>query len=92
HIPVSLLRPAVIVMQTLLPNPPVSTALLDLLAVPNVVTDNALVSRLGITPKPFTPENLAYMKDFRRGTTLEKFFGRSTEENKVRDTAMHAEL
>lgn len=83
-VPVSVLRPVVRVMQAVLPNPPVSTTLLDLLAEPNVVSDNALVSKFGITPRPFTPQNLQYMRNFTIGTTLGKFFGRATEEDKVR--------
>lgn len=85
-IPVPVLRPAVIGMQTLLPAPPVSTTLLELLAVPNVVQDNALISKFGIQPRAFVPENLAYMRDFNIGTTLGKFFGRTTEEKKVVET------
>lgn len=88
RVPVAVLRPVVIAMQTLLPNPPVSTSLLDLLAVPNVVSDNALVSKFEIVPRPFAPENLAYMKDFKIGTTIGKFFGGATEEDKVRGSAV----
>lgn len=87
-IPVALLRPVVAVMQTVLPNPPVTLSLLDLLAVPNVVSDNALISKFGIDPKPFIPENLSYMRNFSIGTTLGKFLGRATEEDKVRKAAM----
>lgn len=88
-VPVSVLRPAVIAMQAVLPNPPVSTSLLDLLPVANVVSDNALISKFEMDPKPFTPENLGYMKNFNIGTTLGKFFGRATEEDKVRGTTMN---
>jgi len=84
RIPVPLLRPVVGIMQAVMPNPPATTTLLDLLAVPNVVKDNALVSKFAITPKPFTPENLSYMRNFSLLTTLGKFFGRATEEDKVR--------
>lgn len=84
--PIALLRPAVAVIQTVLPNPPVSLTLLDLLGDANVVSDNALVSKFGITPKPFIPENLGYMRNFKRTTTLGKFFGRATEEERVRNT------
>ncbi len=85
-IPVPLLRPVVWGMQTFLPAPPVSSTLLELLAVPNVVSDNGLVSKFGITPRAFSPENLAYMRDFTVGTTIGKFFGRATEEKKVVET------
>ncbi len=83
-VPVPLMRPVVAIMQTVLPNPPATTTLLDLLAAPNVVSDNALVSKFNIPPKPFTPENLSYMRNFSIFTTLGKFFGRATEEDKVR--------
>jgi NADH dehydrogenase len=86
-VPVALLRPAVAILQAVLPNPPVSTTLLDLLAVPNVIKEDGLAA-LGITPKPFTPENLSYMKAFTIGTTLGKFFGRAYEEETVRKAAM----
>jgi NADH dehydrogenase len=87
-VPVPLLRPLVAVMQTVLPASPVSTTLLDLLAVPNVVKENGLVTKFGIDPKPFTPENLSYMKGFNSLTTLGKFLGRATEEDKTRNAAM----
>ncbi|GAB4555876.1 MAG: NAD(P)H-binding protein [Anaerolineae bacterium] len=87
-VPIALLRPAVVVMQTLLPKPPVSTTLLDLLGVPNVVKENGLVTKFGIDPKPFVPENLSYMKNFSIGTTLGKFFGVAVEEEKVGKVAM----
>jgi uncharacterized protein YbjT (DUF2867 family) len=86
HVPIALLRPVVALMQAVLPNPPATTTLLDLLATENVVRDNALVSKFNITPKPFTPEDLSYMRDFSIFTTLGKFFGRATEEEKVRRT------
>lgn len=86
--PVPLLRPAVWLMQTVLPKPPVTSTLLDLLAEQNVVKDNALVSKFGIDPKPFTAENLGYMRNFKRGATLGKFFGRTVEEEQTRGEAM----
>lgn len=76
--PVVLLRPAVMLMQALLPGSPVSTSLLDLLAVPNTVPDNALVNRFGIRPIPFAGEHIAYLKDNTLGDTLAKFFGNAT--------------
>lgn len=76
--PVALLRPAVMLMQTLLPGSPVSTSLLDLLAVPNTVPDNALVNHFGMKPIPFAGEHIAYLKDNTLGDTLAKFFGNAT--------------
>ncbi len=87
-VPVAVLRPVVAIMQAVLPNPPATTTLLDLLATENVVGDNALVSKFAIMPTPFTPENLNYMRNFSIFTTLGKFFGRTTEEEKVRQAAM----
>ncbi|MCS6872838.1 MAG: complex I NDUFA9 subunit family protein [Anaerolineae bacterium] len=86
-VPVPLLRPVVWLMQNVLPNPPATTTLLELLAVPNVIKEDGLAA-LGITPKPFTPENLSYMKHFTIGTTIGKFLGRAFEEERVRQTAM----
>jgi NADH dehydrogenase len=88
-VPVPVIRPAVIVMQALLPNPPVTTTLLELLPVPNVIADNALVSKFNITPIPLSPEQLSYMRDFSVFTTIGKFLGRATEEEKVRRVVAH---
>ncbi len=76
--PVALLRPAVALLQALLPGSPVSTSLLDLLAVPNTVPDNALVSRFGMTPIPFAGEHIQYLNDNSLGDTLAKFFRNAT--------------
>ncbi|MCC7206348.1 MAG: hypothetical protein IT323_03525, partial [Anaerolineae bacterium] len=66
----------------------VTSTLLDLLAEPNIVKDNALITKFGIDPKPFTPENLSYMRQFKRTATLGKFFGRTVEEEQTRGEAM----
>lgn len=87
-VPVPVLRPLVAVMQTVLPTPPVTSSLLDLLALANVTQENGLISKFGIDPKPFVPENLGYMKNFNSLTTLGKFFGKPTEESGVISTAM----
>ena len=77
-VPLALLRPVVIVMQALLPGSPVSTSLLDLLAVPNTVPDNALVNRFGMTPIPFAGEHIAYLNDNTLSDTLAKFLRNAT--------------
>ena len=76
--PVALLRPLVVLMQALLPGSPVSTSLLDLLAVPNTVPENALVSRFGMTPIPFAGEHIRYLNDNSLSDTLAKFFRNAT--------------
>jgi len=52
--------------------------LLDLLAVPNTVPDNALVSHFKMQPRAFSGENIQYLKDNNISTTLRKFFRNAT--------------
>lgn len=75
-IPVSvgLLRPVVTIMQSVLPGSPVTTSLLDLLAVPNTVEDNALVNQFGMEPIPFEGEHITYLKENNVSDTLNQFF------------------
>lgn len=76
--PVALLRPAVFVMQSTLPGSPVSTGLLELLAVPNKVSENGLVTHFGVQPIPFSGEHIQYLKDTSAGQALRKFFTGAT--------------
>ncbi len=77
RIPMPLLRVIVALMEALLPAPPVTSSLLELLAVSNVTQENALAQFVA-NPKRFTPENAAnYMARFRARSTLAQFFGRS---------------
>lgn len=77
-VPVALLRPVVLVMQSVLPGSPVSTSLLDLLAVPNTVPDNALVTHFGMQPIPFDGEHITYLRDNTISDALRKFFTNAT--------------
>lgn len=61
--PTWLLRAPVLIMERTLPGSPVSNDLLDLLAVPNVVKDNALVRHFRIRPIPFQGQHIAYLSD-----------------------------
>jgi hypothetical protein len=71
-----LIKAAVTVMETVLPSPPVTGSLLELLAVSNVTTNNQL-RRFVAEPLPFTPEHAApYMRRFRARDTVKQFFGR----------------
>lgn len=72
--PVWLLRPAVSVMQALLPGSPVTTSLLDLLAVPNTVPNNALVNHFHMQPIPFSGANIEYLREATASEALHKFF------------------
>lgn len=74
--PMPLLRWIVALMETLLPAPPVTRSLLELLAVSNVTTHNA-IDRFVDQPRAFTPEHTqAYMRAFKVSDTLKQFFGR----------------
>lgn len=75
-IPIVLLRPIIAVAQRLLPGFPVTTELLDLLAIDNVVEGNALHDDFGIMPTPFAPEELEYLRDIRRRDALRSLFAR----------------
>ena len=67
-VPVSVLRPLIAIAQRILPHPPVTTGLLDLLKIDNVVSPNDLVSELGIDPIPFAPEELLYLRKISFGS------------------------
>ena len=72
--PVGLLRPAVWLMEKTLPGAPVNLTLLDLLKEPNVVKDNALVSYFKMQPRPFSGDNIAYLKQASASSALKRFF------------------
>lgn len=61
-LPVPLLRPLISLLQRVLPNPPVTTSLLDLLAVDNTTPDNALQEVFDVEPTPFAPEEIKYLE------------------------------
>lgn len=74
-VPLPLLRVPVTLMG-LLPAPPVTPTLLDLLKVDNTSKHNA-IHRFVAQPRRFTPENAApYMRQFTLGNTLRSFLGR----------------
>lgn len=76
--PVWLLRVPVFIMERVLPGSPVTSSLLDLLALPNIVKDNALVSHFKMQPIPFSGENIAYLRDNKIGDSLKKFLTNAT--------------
>ena len=59
---VKVLRPIVALAQRLLPNPPVTSSLLDLLALDNTVSNNALTEYFRISPIPFAGDELQYLR------------------------------
>ena len=73
--PMSLLRVVVRLMELMLPAPPVTGSLLELLAVPNVPENNQ-ITRFVDQPRPFTSENIRpYMRKFKVRDTLTQFMG-----------------
>ena len=73
-VPVSAIRPLVAAAQKLLPRPPVTTGLLELLDMDNVVPENDLATGLGIDPVPFAPEELLYLREITAGSALRSLF------------------
>jgi uncharacterized protein YbjT (DUF2867 family) len=61
-VPVKALRPIVALAQRLLPNPPVTPSLLDLLALDNTVANNALTEYFKVVPIPFAADELQYLR------------------------------
>lgn len=76
NIPVGALRPIIAVAEKLLPRPPVTTGLLELLELDNVVPENDLTTKLGIDPIPFAPEELLYLRQITFSSALGSLFGR----------------
>lgn len=75
--PKPLLKTAVSLMEALLPAPPVTRSLLELLEVDNVTSRNE-IARYVKAPRPFTPENTAgYMRQFKVSETLAQYLNRS---------------
>jgi NADH dehydrogenase len=76
RVPLPLIRVPVTFMEWLLPAPPVTRSLLDLLAVDNVTRSNA-IRRYVPEPRRFLPEHTAsYMRAFRTRDTLRTYLGR----------------
>lgn len=75
-IPVSALRPLIALAATVIPNPPVTPSLLGLLSLDNTVPDNALMDVFGITPTPFAPDELQYLRRITVSSALSSLFER----------------
>jgi len=74
--PMPLLRAVVALMEAVLPAPPVTRGLLELLAVSNVTDRNSL-GEFVAQPRAFTAQAAAeYMRSFRARDTLAQFLGR----------------
>lgn len=75
-LPAGVLRPFVALAQRLLPRPPVTTELMNLLTLDNTVSDNALSTTFGVTPTPFAPEELDYLRRITVRGALGSLFAR----------------
>lgn len=75
-VPARALRPLVALAQRLLPRPPVTAELMDLLALDNTVRDNALPTTFGIVPTPFAPEELDYLRRITVSSALASLLAR----------------
>jgi len=82
HVRTSLLRPIVGLMDRFLPEPPVTTALLDLLELDILAKDNAAELLLGRRPRVFG-EHLAYLREVTAGQFLGIIFGRQNRRDKI---------
>jgi NADH dehydrogenase len=76
-VPVRLLRPLVSLAERILPNPPVTSGLLDLLALDNTVSNNALTEVFKITPVPFAGDELQYLRRITVRNAFHSLFERS---------------
>lgn len=75
-VPIPMLKPVVSVAQRILPNPPVTSSLLDLLAIDNTVPKNALTDTFGVTPIPFAGDELSYVRRITVGSALRSLLRR----------------
>ena len=73
-VPVAVLRPLVALMQRIVPRPPVTTGLLDLLSIDNTVPENEIARTFGITPVPFAPEEIEYVRRVTLRNAIESMF------------------
>lgn len=73
-VPVAVLRPVVALMQRVVPRPPVTTGLLDLLSIDNTVPENEIRRTFGISPVPFAPEEIEYVRRVTLRNAIESMF------------------
>lgn len=75
-VPIQVLRPIIALAQRILPNPPVTSSLLDLLALDNTVANNALTDAFGVTPMPFAGDELSYVRRITVRSALRSLYKR----------------
>ncbi|MDQ6716998.1 MAG: complex I NDUFA9 subunit family protein [Gemmatimonadota bacterium] len=75
-VPVSALRPLIALAEKMIPNPPVTSSLLGLLSLDNTVPNNAITEVFGLTPTPFAPDELQYLRRISASSALSSLFQR----------------
>ena len=75
-VPASALRPLLAFVARVIPNPPVTPELLDLLSLDNTVPENALTETFGVAPIPFAPDELHYLRRITVSSALHSLFER----------------
>ncbi|MGI8548238.1 MAG: complex I NDUFA9 subunit family protein [Gemmatimonadaceae bacterium] len=73
-VPIALVKPAVAALERIIPNPPITTGLLDLLSIDNAVPDNTITSVFGVQPTPFAPEELLYLRRITVRSAIDSLF------------------
>jgi len=76
-VPIKILRPIVALAERLLPNPPVTSSLLDLLALDNTISNNALSEYFKVVPIPFAADELQYLRRITAKNALRSLFERA---------------
>lgn len=75
-VPIRVLRPLVAIAQKILPNPPVTTGLLEILSLDNTVSENALTDVFKVVPIPFAADELQYLRRITARSALRSLFER----------------
>jgi NADH dehydrogenase len=75
-VPIRLLRPLVALAQKILPNPPVTTGLLEILSIDNTVANNALTEVFKVVPIPFAADELQYLRRITARSAVRSLFER----------------
>jgi len=75
-VPIKVLRPLVALAERVLPNPPVTSSLLDLLALDNTVAHNALTEYFKVVPIPFAADELQYLRRITAKNAFRSLFER----------------
>lgn len=73
-VPTAVLRPFVAMLWHVVSKPPVTTELLDTLALDNTVPLNTVSTTFGIKPTPLAPEELLYLRRITSGEALRSLF------------------